>query len=247
MSLLNSLLGCLAAGAFLAIPAGAAEEAGKAKTTPSGPEILKKARMTQSLQDLKHLKGKLSIRQSDLDEKYEGQAFSFDLTMSAGVIRFDFPEPQKETINLNLSEKGSALTRTTKAGKTEVPASLYGERVRQTAMNYEDLSMRFLYWPNSKVVGEELVGVCKCWRVRVPNPDMRGPYRQVDLWVDKESGAMVQMRAYNEKGKLLKEFKVVKVQTYRDAYILKQMRVETHDPTTGKRIGLTYLEIEDPD
>jgi len=197
-------------------------------------------RMSQALQDLKHLKGKL--RNDDT-----GQEFPFDLTMYDNVIRFLFPDPPKEIINLDLKDNGTKLTRTSAAGRVEMPAALYAERVRQTAINFEDLSMRFLYWPKAKVVGEEKISFQKCWLVRVNNPDQRGPYRLVDLWVDQSSGAMMQMRAYNGQGKLMKEFKVRKAQKYKGAYILKQMRVESYDVNTGKVIGRTYLEIADPD
>lgn len=214
---------------------------------PTGEEVLRLVRMSQALQDLKHLKGKLRIEQSDLDARFEGQEYPFDLTMSDNVIRFVFPDPPKEIINLDLNENGTKLTRVSAAGRIEMPASLYGERVRQTAINFEDLSMRFLYWPNAQVTGDDSISFQKCWVVRVNNPDSRGPYRSVDAWVHKDSGAMMQMRAYNGSGQLLKEFKVRKGQKYKDAYILKQMRVESYDSSTRKVVGRTYLEIADPD
>src|SRR5215217_8085426 len=113
---------------------------------PSGEEILTMVRMSQALQDLRQLKGRL--RNDDT-----GQEFPFLLTMSDNVIRFVFPDPPKEIINLDLKDNGTKLTRTSSAGRVEMPSSLYSERVRQTAINFEDLSMRFLYWPNAKVVG----------------------------------------------------------------------------------------------
>jgi hypothetical protein len=217
------------------------------KPPPTGPEILRLVRMSQALQDLKQLKGKLRVEESDIDRRYEGHEYPFNLTMADNVIRFVFPDPPKEAINLDLNQNNTTLTRVTSSGKIEMPASLYGERVRQTAINFEDLSMRFLYWPNSKVVGEDSVSFRNCWLVRVANPDNRGPYRSVDLWVDQGSGAMMQMRAYDGRGNTLKEFKVRKAQKYGGAYILKQMRVETYDPATRKVVGRTYLEIADPD
>jgi hypothetical protein len=217
------------------------------KQYPTGEEVLKLVRMSQATQDLKNLKGKLRISESDLDKRYDGSAYPFDLTMSDNVIRFVFPDPPKETINLNLNEKNTTLTRVTASGKVEVPASLYGERVRQSAINYEDLSMRFLYWPNPKVVDEEIISFRKSWLVRVPNPDQRGPYRLVDLWVDQGSGGMVRMRAYDGQGRMLKEFSVRDIQKYKDAYILKKMRIETRDPASGKVVGVTYLEVQDPE
>ena len=65
--------------------------------------------------------------------------------------------------------------------------------------------------------------------------------------ISKESGAMMQMRAYDSKGRLMKEFKVRKAQKYNKAYILKQMRVESYNVDTNKVNGRTYLEIADPD
>lgn len=219
-------------------------EVRKAETLPpTGEEILRLVRMSQALQDLKHLKGKLRVEMGE----FEGQEYPFDLTMADNVIRFLFPDPPKEIINLDLNNNGTELTRVAQGGKVVMPLSLYGEPVRRTSINFEDLSMRFLYWPNAKVISEESISFQECWVVRVPNPDNRGPYRLVDVWVHQKSGAMMQMRAYDGKGKMLKEFKVRKGQKFKEAYILKQMRVESYDPATNKVNGRTYLEIADPD
>jgi hypothetical protein len=231
----------LAALAIMIAPCPAAE------APPTGEEILRLVRMSQAMQDLHRLRGKLRIEKSDLDEKLEGRIYPFDLTMSGNVIRFVFSDPPKEIINLDLNANGTTLTRVTAGGRVEMPAALYGERVRQTAINFEDLSMRFLYWPNSKVLGEDSISFQKCWKVRVQNPDQRGPYGVVDLWVHKDSGAMIQMQAYDRKGRKLKEFKVRKVHRHEKAYILQQMRVESYNVDTNKPVGRTYLEIEDPD
>jgi hypothetical protein len=214
---------------------------------PTGEEILRLVRMSQASQDLQRLKGRLRIETSDLNEDLEGKEYPFDLSMTGNVIRFVFPDPPKESVNLDLNNNGTTLTRVTASGKIEVPAALYGERVRQTAINFEDLSMRFLYWRNSKVVNEEKVAFQNCWVVRVPNPDNRGPYRTVDVWVHKDSGGILQMRAYDRAGKIVKEFKVVSGQKYKGAYILKKMRVTAYNPATNKPVGRTYLEIADPD
>ncbi len=244
ISLARPLLAASLAGILSISGALAADRAVEVRSAqpapPTGEEILKLVRMSQALQDLQHLKGHL--RNGDT-----GQTFPFDLTMADNVIRFVFPNPPKEIINLDLKDSGTKLTRIAAGGKVEMPLSLYSEPVRQTSINFEDLSMRFLYWPNAKVTGDDTVSWQKCWVVRVLNPDQRGPYRLVDLWVHKDSGAMIQMRAYDGQGRLLKEFKVRKAQKYKDAYILKQMRVESYNPETKKVSGLTYLEIEDPD
>lgn len=241
------LLCLMAAAASRSLAADPTPEVRKAGTPPpTGEEILRLVRMSQALQDLKHLRGKLRIEQSE-DAQAEGQEYPFDLTMSDNVIRFVFADPPKEIVNLDLKDNGTKLTRVTSGGKVEMPLSLYGEAVRKTSINYEDLSMRFLYWPGATILTEESISFQQCWVVRVPNPDQRGPYRTVDVWVHQKSGAMMQMRAYDARGKMVKEFKVRKGQKYKDAYILKQMRVESYDVNTNKVKGRTYLEIQDPD
>ena len=206
---------------------------------PGAEDILRLVRMSQALQDLKNLKGKLRSQES-------GEEIPFELTMADKVIRFTFTGGTKEVINLDLKDSTTKLTRTTSSGKIEMPVSLYAETVKGTDLNYEDLSMRFLYWPNPKLVGAEKVSFQDCWVVHVINPDTRGPYRQVRIWVDQKSGAMMKMRAYDQQGRLQKEFLVRKGQKFKDAYILKEMRVQAYDVEKNKVKGITYLEIEDP-
>lgn len=240
-------LSCLAGlGLLLAQPAPVhaqrAEETRKAEDArpPTGDEILMAVRLSQALQDLKQLKGRLRNDST-------GETHPFTLTMSDNIIRFVFTSPPKESINLDLKKNGTTLTRVTGTGKVEMPASLYAEQVRGTAINFEDLSMRFLYWPNAQVVKDNVtISFQKCWVVRVQNPDGRGPYGWVDLWIHKESGAMLQMEAWSRSAQKLKQFKVRKGQKYRNAYILKQMRVYSYDAKSGDEIATTYMEIDDP-
>lgn len=215
-------------------------QAQAAAAVPTGEEVLRFVRMSQALQDLKHLDGKL---RNDDDE---GAEHPFDLTMADNIIRFVFKKEPIETIQLDLKENSSQLSRTTKDGKSIVSPAHYADAVRKTCLNMEDLSMRFLYWPNGKNMGMEIVRTRKCWRVRVTNPDGRGPYGTVDIWVEQESGAMMQMDAYDMKARQLKHFMVSSVQKFKDTYILKKMRLESYDVDTNKINGRTYLEIADP-
>jgi hypothetical protein len=207
---------------------------------PTGEEILRLVRMSQALQDLKKLTGRL---RNDDDE---GKEFPMQLSMSDNVIRFVFTNPN-EIINLDLNENGTKLRRVTSGNNVEMPLSLYSEQVRSTYINYEDLAMRFLYWPNAKVLDTDTVSFMKCWVVRVVNPDGRGPYATVDVWVHQGSGAIAQMIAYDVKGRKLKMFRVSKGQKYNGAWILKQMRVESFNVDTNKVKGRTYVEINDPE
>ena len=206
----------------------------------NGEQILRLVRMSQALQDLKHLHGRLRNDET-------GKDVPMDLTMADGVIRFVFKNPP-EIINLDINDNKSELTRVTSGGKVIVPRSLGSENVRETHLNYEDLSMRFLYWPNSVLTGTETVRTRKCWRVRASTPDGRGPYGTVDIWVDQGSGAMMMMEAYDMQGHKVKQFKVISGQKYKGAWILKEMRVEAYDALReGDLKGRTYMEIKDPE
>jgi len=231
------------AGAFLYTPArGAETEVRRAETAKiTGEEVLRLVRMSQALQDLKLLQGALR------DDK-TGKKIPFTLTMADGVIRFVFKDPN-EIINLDINDKSSpTLRRITSGNDIVVPRSLGSQTVRDTFINYEDLSMRFLYWPNAKILDEERVRTRKCWKVRVITPDNRGPYATVDIWVDQDSGAMMQMEAYDAKGVKIKNFKVISGQKHKGAWILKEMRVESFDPLKpGDLKGRTYMDIKDPE
>ncbi len=224
---------CLWIIALLPIPLPAADD-----PPLSGDDVLLLVRKSQAQQYLQGLTGKLRSNES-------GQTWPIELTMRENVVRFLFRNPN-EIINLDLADNGTKLSRVVAGGKVEMPTSLYAERVRNSDINYEDLSMRFLYWPQAKILGEDSMSLQKCWHVRVTNPDGRGPYGTVDVWVAKSSGAMMQMEAYDAQGRKVKKFQVRKGQKYQGAYILKQMRVEAFDPATKKVNGITYLEIDDP-
>jgi hypothetical protein len=224
---------CLWILTLFAAPLPAADE-----PALSGDDVLLLVRKSQAQQYLQGLTGKLRSNET-------GQSWPMELTMRENVIRFLFRQPN-EIINLDLNNSGTKLSRVVSGGKVEMPTTLYGERVRNTDINYEDISMRFLYWPNAKIIGEDSFSLQKCWHVRVTNPDGRGPYGTVDVWVAKSSGAMMKMEAYNAQGQKVKQFLVRKGQKYQGAYILKQMRVETFDPATKDVKGITYLEIDDP-
>ena len=205
----------------------------------TGDEVLKLVRMSQALQDLKHLNGVLRNDET-------GQKTPFDLSMAEGSIRFVFRDPP-EVINLDL--KGvPELRRVTSGRDLEIPKSLGSETVRNTSINYEDLSMRFLYWPHAKLLGDDTVHFRKCWHVRIPAPDNRGPYGTVDVWVDQGSGGILMMEAYDAHGKKVKQFKVISGQKLpgKDTWILKEMRVESYDPNKGDLKGRTYMDIKTP-
>lgn len=70
-----------------------------------------------------------------------------------------------------------------------------------------DLGLEFFHWPDQKILrGETMRGVfCKVLESTNPHPPTNG-YSRVVSWIDNESLGIVQAKAYDAKGKLLKEF-----------------------------------------
>lgn len=210
-----------------------------APTPTTGEEVLKLVRWSQALQNLKQLKGQL---------RKDGSRYPLELSMTQGVIRFVFRNPN-EILNLELGDRGAQLTRITAGARTEVSKANASALIRNTDLSFEDLSMRFLYWPGAQIVSKDSIMFQKCWQVRVTSPDRNDPYQTVDIWVGKSSGAMMRMDAFNAQGRKVKQFLVRKVQDSPkgEGCILKQMRVESFNPEDGKAMGQTYIEIDKPE
>jgi len=118
--------------------------------------------------------------------------------------------------------------------------------INGTDLSFEDLSMRFLYWKNSEIVGEERISGQKCHKIRLINPGTSGDYKIVYVWVHQKYGSLMRVIGYNAAGKPLKQFQVTDLMKVGKEYTLKRMRVDKFNPTTNKSIGVTYLEFDKP-
>jgi hypothetical protein len=70
-----------------------------------------------------------------------------------------------------------------------------------------DLGLEFLHWPDQKILrGDTARGrLCKILESTNPDPSPNG-YSRVDSWIDNETLGIVEAKAYDFHGKLLKEF-----------------------------------------
>ena len=200
---------------------------------PSAKEILDSVRMLEARQQI-DLEGQLRE-----DEK----VIPFHLTQTGPLIRYSFADPE-EVLQLRLGENGSRLDLVTAAGSEKFPAEKLNEKIRGTGISYEELALKFLYWPNARVLGDETVRTRSCWKLQSVAPSRDSQYWNVVIWVDKASGALMRMEGYDWNGKLTKRFEVISAQKIDDRWFLKQMRVEELQPGTNKVRARTYLEIK---
>jgi hypothetical protein len=220
---------------LLLAPALRAQEA-QPKTAE---EILRIVRLSYALQNHK--------MSGQLRDDATGRVEPLTLTMENQVMRFLFTNPPKEIVHLDLNTTPATLYQVRPGGSAQVQGDQYGASVRGMAFNYEDLSLRFLYWPRPQLMGEGRVSAQKCWIVRVTNPGTDGPYYVVDIYVHQGSGGAAKMEAYDRNSKVVKRYQVTKVQKVDNATVLKELKIETINPFNGEIKGRTYMIMENPE
>ena len=225
----------LAAVAIFGVFSSSGQEA-----QPPADTLLKTARFVATLQH-QDLKG--HIRKNEIK-------FPVGLYMRGQEIQLSYTQPGGDKdvrFHMRLNEKRYDLFDVVEGGKTvRFPEAKLGKAIGGTDLSYEDLAMRFLYWPNGIVDGIQEIKGQECWVVRMVNPTQTGRYAQVRVWVHKKSQALMQVVGYNADGRPLKRFTVTDVMKVGDAYTLRRMRVDTVDPVGNRVVGMTYLEFDKP-
>ena len=207
---------------------------GRAEPAPDAHEILRTVRAAQASQH-QMLQGRL---------RTGGRSVPFRLVINGPIIRYEFSDPP-QTIQLRLQDRSSRLEEITRGGSERVSAARLDAKVRGTDISYEDLALKFLYWPRASVQGEQTMLLRKCWKVAAePASRDDSQYSRVMLWVEKESGALLQAEAFDDTGRLAKRFKVVSGQKINGLWFLKQMRIEAPAGAGSKDRTPTYLEIQ---
>jgi len=204
-----------------------------AEPAPSARDILTSVRMIEARQQI-DLQGQL--RENDI-------IVPFRMTQNGPLIRYSFTNPD-QVLQLRLGQNSSRLDFITKTGAQDFSASQLEQKIRGTSLTYEDLAFKFLYWQNARVLGEENVRTRNCWKLQLRAPSRESQYSNLLLWIDKASGALMRMQAYDWNAQLAKRFEVVSAQKIDNRWFLKQMRVEELEPGTNHVQSRTYLEIK---
>lgn len=203
---------------------------------PNAQAILERARLATSLQH------------ADLDGaiRKDNQRVPVKLFLKGENIQFQITGVG--IFHLRLTEKGAQLFDIQPDGRTSVfPAAKLSQPIAGTDLTYEDLSMRFFYWPNPVFEGVEKVGGQDCFRLRVVNPGDEGSYAIINVWVHTKAGAFMKVSGYDRQGRPLKTFQVRDLQAVGGGeYTLKSMSVETIDPASARILGRSYLDFDNP-
>ena len=68
-----------------------------------------------------------------------------------------------------------------------------------TGITLEDLTMPYLFWPNPRKLEDDRLKNRDCWKFQVANPGDDGRFRQMLVWIDRQTGALLQSVGYDER------------------------------------------------
>ena len=210
--------------------------------TPNPSAILEGARLSASLTKLeKGLSG--SIRKGN-------HKTPVTLFLMGREIQFQFSEtPDAPRIfHMRMGDSSYKLFEIIDGKTRDLSSKQLVSPIANTDLTYEDLSMRFFYWPDPKLEGSEMVGGQSCYKIRIDKPQHTpGRYQVVYVWVHEKFGAFMKIRGHDEKGGLLKEFQVEDIMQVADKiWTLRKMQVSSHDPQSGRRTSITDVTFDSP-
>ena len=210
---------------------------------PDAKTILEGARMAATLTKLDDgLRGTVSKN----DKKIPVTLF-----LKGKDIQFQFQEKAKDPLrifHMRIGDNAFNLFEIIDGKTVNFPAAKLVSPIGGTDLTYEDLALRFFYWPNPKLEGTEDVGGQSCYKIRVDKPKgTAGRYEVVYVWVHAKFGAFMRIRGHDKNGGLVKEFQVEDVmQIDKDVWTLRKMQVSSHDPATGRRLSITEVTFDSP-
>ncbi len=210
---------------------------------PTAQQILEGARISATLTKLDEgLSGNL---------KKSGSNIPITLFLKGKDIQFQFSEKKNDwrIFHMRIGDENFNLFEIINGKTTEFPAKKIVDPLAGTDLTYEDLALRFFYWPNPRLEGTEDVGGQPCYKLRVDKPKgSSGQYEVVYVWVHTKFGAFMRIRGHDKNGGLVKEFQVESVMKVADnVWTLRKMQVATCDPSNGgRRVSITDVTFDEP-
>ena len=210
---------------------------------PSAQQILEGARISATLTRLEDgLSGNLQKNGTNtpITLFLRGKDIQFQFTEKRGPLRIFHMRMNDNAFNLFELIDGKTI---------DFPAEKIIEPIAKTDLTYEDLAMRFFYWPNPQLEGNEEVGGQPCYKLRINKPHGAvGRYEVVYVWVHRKFGAFMRIRGHDQHGDLIKEFEVEDVmKVAENVWTLRKMQVATCDPQNGgRRISITDVTFDAP-
>jgi len=206
---------------------------------PDANRILEGARLSAALTKLDEgLQGNLS---------HNGRKIPITIFLKGKNIQFQFLENGKwRVFHLRLNDDKYDLFEIVDGKTIDFPRNKLTESIAGTDLTYEDLALRFFYWPNPKLEGTENVGAQETYKLRLNKPaGAAGNYFAVYIWVHTKFGAFMKIHGFAKNDQLLKEFLVEDVMKVSDdVWTLRKMQVSSFK--NGRRSSITDMTLDKP-
>lgn len=197
-------------------------------------KIMENVRQVAALQNNQALQGNIRKKSSRTP---------VSLFLEGGNIQFAL-NGGRERFHLRLNKNDQDLLLFNNGGWEKFPPQKLVQPIAGSDMTYEDLALKFLYWPNPRIVGQEKISMVDAWRIHIVNPDRSGRYREVSVWVAKKQMALMKVTAYNAARQPVKQFEITDIMTVNNVTTVEKMKVST--VVNGRIAGSTYMEFDKP-
>ena len=227
---------------FKSIALAAALVTGAAAQQPNAQQILEGARISATLTKLDAgLSGQL---------RKGGASTPITLFLKGKDIQFQFSENKGpwRIFHMQIGDKDFNLYEIANGKTLEFPAAKIVQPIANTDLTYEDLALRFFFWPDPVLEATEDVGGQSCYKLRIDKPKgSSGRYEVVYVWIHTKFGAFMRIRGHDRSGGLVKEFQVEDIMKVEgNVWTLRKMQVATCDPASGRRISITDVTFDTP-
>lgn len=227
---------------FKSIALAAALVTGAVAQQPNAQQILEGARISATLTKLDAgLSGQL---------RKGGASTPITLFLKGKDIQFQFSENKGpwRIFHMQIGDKDFNLYEIVNGKTLEFPAAKIVQPIANTDLTYEDLALRFFFWPDPVLEATEDVGGQSCYKLRIDKPKgSSGRYEVVYVWIHTKFGAFMRIRGHDKSGGLVKEFQVEDIMKVEgNVWTLRKMQVATCDPASGRRISITDVTFDTP-
>lgn len=134
-----------------------------------------------------------------------------------------------------------------RASADEWKAVALGEKTQKildTDITYEDLSLDFFRWNEVTPLGTDNIKTLPAWLFEA-KPYGKSNYTKVRYWISSEYFAFLRIDAYNAKDQVIKRLEINGVAEIGPAVVLKEMQISTLIPGRDISSSRTYVEVRD--
>lgn len=151
--------------------------------------------------------------------------------------------PGRDKLSVTSQPGGRSIYRLTQASGSATDRELQGNETMVPFAGSDfwvaDLGIEFLHWPEQLLLRKELRKGQSCDVLESTNPAKTpGAYSKVIAWIDIDTGGIVHADAYDQEGRIFKQFDPSELQKVQGHMQVKE--IEMRNRKTGSRSWVTF-------